>query len=105
MGIIAWLKRKRLEKRKEKQGRRLAEIRSGLQRLGRREPMMRPVVTPELGRIRELKKQLKRVKSEEELRFWHSLFEMCAPLFEALLNTPQGKTKSGSRRGHVRRRP
>jgi len=103
MGIIAWLKRRRLEKRKEKQARRLVEIRTSLQKLGRREPMMRPVIQPELGRIRELKKQLKQVKSEEELRFWHSLFNMCAPAFGALLNISQENTKSGSRRGRARR--
>jgi len=103
MGIIAWLKRRRLEKRKENQARRLVEIRTSLQKLGRREPLMRPIIQPELARIRELKRQLKNVKSDEELRFWHSLFNMCAPLFKALLNTPQGNTKSGSRRGRAKR--
>jgi hypothetical protein len=103
MGIIVWLKRKRLERGKENQARRLAEIRSGLQKLRRREPLMRVVIEPELARIRELKKQLNRVKSEEELRFWRSLFEMCAPAFGALLNTPQGNTKGGKRRERVTR--
>lgn len=86
MGIIAWLGKKRLERRKKRQARRLSEIRISLQKLRTREPRMRSMIESELGRIRELKKQLNQVKSEEKLRFWLSLFNMCIPLFEALLN-------------------
>ena len=55
---------------------------------------MRSMIEPELVRIRELKKQLNKVKSEEELRFWLSLFNMCVPVFDALLNTSQAQTKT-----------
>ncbi len=55
---------------------------------------MRSMIEPELVRIRELKKQLNKVKSEEELRFWLSLFNMCVPVFDALLNTSQAHTKT-----------
>ena len=61
---------------------------------------MRSMIEPELVRIRELKKQLNKVKSEEELRFWLSLFNMCVPVFDALLNTSQAHTKmKTSKRG------
>ena len=55
---------------------------------------MRSMIEPELGRIRELKKQLNKVKSGEELRFWLSLFNMCMPVFETLLDTSQLHTKT-----------
>ena len=56
---------------------------------------MRAMIEPELARIRELAKQLNKVKSEEELRFWLSLFDMCVPVFDTLLNTSQAYTKTG----------
>ena len=85
---------RRLQRRKKSQALRLSEIRTGLQEIKRRQPRMRPMIEPELGRIRELKKQLTKVKSEEELRFWLSLFNMCVPVFDALLNTSQAHTKA-----------
>jgi len=61
---------------------------------------MYSIIEPELVRLRELKRQLTKVKSEEELRFWLSLFNMCIPVFHALLNTPQANTKmKPSKRG------
>ncbi len=86
MGIIAWLGKKRLDRRKKSQARRLSEIRISLQKLRTREPRMRSMIESELGRIRELKKQLNKVKNEKGLQFWLSLFNMCLPLFKALLN-------------------
>ena len=94
MGIIAWFRKKRLQRRKKSQALRLSEIRIGLQKIKHREPRMRSMIQPELMRIRELKKQLTKVKNEEELQFWLSLFNMCVPVFDALLNTSQAHTKA-----------
>ncbi len=100
MGIIAWFRKKRLQGRKKSQALRLSEIRIGLQKIKRRQPLMRSMIEPELVRLRELKKQLTKVKSEEELRFWLSLFNMCVPVFDALLNTLHEHTKSRKPRKH-----
>ena len=94
MGIIAWLRKRRLQRRKKSQARRLSEVRTGLQKIKRRQPQMRSMIEPELGRIRELKKQLNKVKSEEGLHFWLSLFNMCMPVFDALLNASPAHTKT-----------
>jgi len=55
---------------------------------------MRSIVQPELLRIRELEKMLNKVKSEEKLRFWRSLFNMCVPVFEVLLDASSAQTKT-----------
>ena len=89
MGIIAWLRQRRLQKQKEDQARRLSEIRTSLQKLKTQDIRIHFAIQSELGRIRELKKQLNKVKSEEELKFWLSLFNMCAPVFGALLSAPK----------------
>ncbi len=94
MRIIVWLRQKKLERRKKGLARRLSEIRTRLQKLKTPEPRMRFAIQSELERIRELKKQLNKVKSEEELRFWHSLFNMCVPSFKALLSASQAHTKT-----------
>jgi len=58
------------------------------------------MIQPELMRIQELKKQLTKVKSKEELRFWLSLFNMCIPVFNVILNNSQAHTKTKtSKRG------
>jgi len=103
MGIVAWFRKRRLQKRKRNQVLRLSEIRTGLQRIKRRQPQMRSMIEPELTRIRELKKQLTKVKSEEELEFWLSLFNMCVPVFDALLNTSPLHTKTGKPRKYHRK--
>ncbi len=100
MGIIAWFRKRRFQRRKKSQALRLSEIRTGLQKIKRREPRMRSMVEPELIRIRELKRQLTKVKSEEELQFWFSLFKMCSPVFDALLNTSQAHTKTTKPKKH-----
>ena len=100
MGIIAWFRKKRLERQKKSQALRLSEIQTSLQKIKRRQPQMRSMVEPELMRIRELKKQLTRVKSKEELRFWLSLFNMCVPVFDVLLNTSQAHTKTRKPKKH-----
>ena len=64
---------------------------------------MRSMIEPELVRIRELKKQLNKVKSEEKLRFWLSLFNMCVPVFDALLNTSQAHTKTRKPKKHTKK--
>ena len=94
MGIIAWLRQRSLERRKKGYAGRLSEIRTSLQKLKTRDPRMRFSIQSELERIRELKKQLNKVKSEEELRFWHSLFNMCIPSIKALLSASQTNTKT-----------
>ena len=94
MRIILWLRRKKLERRKKGQARRLSEIRTSLQKLKTQDIRMRLAIQSELTRIRELKKQLNKVKSEEELRFWYSLFNMCIPSFKALLSASQQHTKT-----------
>ena len=94
MGIVAWFRKRRLQRRKRNQALRLSEIRTILQRIKRRQPRMHSMIEPELTRIRELKKQLTKVKNEEELRFWLSLFNMCVPVFDALLNTSPAHTKT-----------
>ncbi len=103
MGITAWLRQKRLERKKKGQARRLAEVRISLQKLRTREPLMRPMIQPELARISELGKQLNKVKSEEELRFWRSLFKMCVPLFKALLSASPADTKTRRPRKDVKK--
>ncbi|MFC1984357.1 hypothetical protein ACFLVO_05060 [Chloroflexota bacterium] len=58
------------------------------------------MIEPELARIRELKKQLNKVKSEEEMKFWLSLFNMCVPVFDVLLDTAQPHNKTGRSNKH-----
>ncbi|MFC1984563.1 hypothetical protein ACFLU0_00915 [Chloroflexota bacterium] len=94
MRIIAWFRERGLQRRKRSQARRLSEIRANLQKLRAREPRMRSMIQAELMRIRQLKKQLDKVKSEEELRFWLSLFNMCIPLFKVLLGASQSHAKT-----------
>jgi len=94
MRIISWLRKKKLERQKKGQVRRLSEIRTSLRKLKTRDIRMRLAIQSELTRIRELKKQLNKVKSEEELRFWRSLFNMCIPSFKALLSASQQNTKT-----------
>jgi hypothetical protein len=89
-----WLRQKRLERRKKIQARRLSEIQTGLQNFRARDIRVRFEVKSQLIRIRELKKQLNKVKSEEELRFWRSLFNMCVPSFKALLSASQKTTQT-----------
>lgn len=103
MGIVAWFRKRRLHRRKRNQALRLSEIRTSLQRIKRRQPRMHSMIEPELTRIRELKKQLTKVKSEEELRFWLSLFNMCVPVFDALLNTSPAHTKTRKLRKYHRK--
>ena len=103
MGIIAWLRRRSLERRKKGYAGRLSEIRTNLRKLKTPDPRMRFAIQSELARIRELKKQLNKVKSEEELRFWYSLFNMCVPSFKALLSfsrphTQMRKIKKGGKK-------
>ncbi len=94
MGIIAWLRQKKLERRKKAPALRLSEIRTSLQKLKPLDLRMRSAIQSELIRVRELNKQLKKVKSEEELRYWHSLFSMCLPTLKALLGTSQAHPKT-----------
>jgi len=94
MRIIAWLRHRRLERRKRSQAHRLSEIRTSLQKLKTRDIRIHFAIQSQLIRIRELKKQLSKVKSEEELRSWHSLFKMCAPSFKALLGASHINTKT-----------
>jgi len=94
MGIISWLKKKRLESRKKGQAQRLSEIRASLKKIKTHDYRMRYEIKSQLERIRELKKQLKQVKGQEELKYWYSLLNMCAPSFKALLNASPAQTKT-----------
>ena len=94
MRIIVWLRQRRLERRKKSQAHRLSEIRTSFQQIRTRDIRVRFEIKSQLVRIRELKKQLNKVKSEEELRFWRSLFNMCAPSFRALLSASQTNTQA-----------
>ena len=100
MGIIAWFRERRLQRRKQSQALRLSEIRTSLQKIKRRQPRMRSMIEPQLMRLQELKRQLTKVKSEEELRFWLSLFNMCIPVFDTILNTSHPRTKSLNPKKH-----
>jgi len=99
MGIIQWLKHKRLEKQVKARTLYLSEIRSKLQKLRTRRPQLRSMVQPELARLTELAKQLRKVKSHEELSLWHSRFNMCLPTLKVVLDIaqelPQTRKKSG----------
>ena len=94
MRILAWLRRRRLERRKKGQAHRLSEIQTSLRKYKTRDIRMRLAIQSQLKRIRELKKELSKVKSEEELRSWHSLFKMCAPSFKVLLGASHINTKT-----------
>ena len=94
MDIIAWFRNRRLKRRKKSQALRLSEIRTSLLKIKRRQPQMSSMIEPELIRIRELNRQLTKVKSEDELRYWLSLFKMCVPVFNVLLNTLQMDIKT-----------
>ena len=93
MRILAWLRQRGLERRKKEHACRLAEIRTSLRKIKTREPRTRYAIKLQLVRIQELNKQLKRVKTGDELKFWYSLFTMCIPSFKALIGTPRTETK------------
>ncbi len=97
MGIIAWLKQENLKRRKESQARRLSEIQASLRKLKTRDLRMHSAIQSQLVRISELKRQLKKVKSDKELRFWQSLFNMCMPSFKALLSASPANSKTSKK--------
>ncbi|MFC2017572.1 hypothetical protein ACFLUD_04085 [Chloroflexota bacterium] len=104
MRIIQWLIRKRLERQVKAQARRLSEIRSNLRKLQARRPQFRLMVQPELTRLAELAKQLRKVKNREELQLWSSRFAMCLPTLRVVLDIVQElpetrkKRRKGSRK-------
>ena len=98
MKISSWIIEKHLQIQKEKQTRKLDEVRKGLRRVQSRSPQLRSMVQPELERVRQLARQLKKVRSREDLRSWHGLYKMCLPAFEATLNLSQPRPGTGKRR-------
>ena len=98
MQIINWLKQKYLRRRVERETQKLTEIRTGLRKLQSGSPQLRSTVQPELTRVDELKKKLRKVRSREDLRRWRSLYKMCLPAFQAALNLVQPNTSTGKRR-------
>jgi hypothetical protein len=98
-----------LERQKSRQAIVLSAARTDLRRLRSRAPEMRSVIEPELARLRELSRRLRKVKSGEEMRQWRALFEMCLPGFRAPLRVAEqlGKigrpAKAHGRRGRARR--
>ncbi len=103
MGIIAWLRRKWLDRQIRHRTQRLSEIRSGLQALRRRGPEMRAMVEPEQARVRELAKQLKKVKTRDELRRWNSLLEMCLPGLQAPLKIARTRPETQKKKRRNRK--
>ena len=105
MRIIKWLEQKYLQGRKERQARKLAEVRKGLRKLQSGSPQLRSMVQPELARVDELKKSLRKVRSMEDLRRWRSLYEMCLPAFEAALNLLKPRPRTGKQptKGRVKK--
>lgn len=97
MRIGSWIIQRHLQIQKEKQDRKLDEVRKGLRKVQTRSPQLRSMVQPELERIRQLSRQLKKVKSREDLRRWRSLYKMCLPAFEATLNLAPQRTVTGKR--------
>lgn len=98
MRIDSWIIQKHLQIQKEKQARKLDEMRKGLRKLQSGSPQLRSIVQPELERIRQLLKQLKKVRSRKDLRRWRALYKMCLPAFEATLNLAKPRTGAGKRR-------
>jgi Xaa-Pro aminopeptidase len=104
MGIISFVERKYLQGQKERQARKLAEIRKGLRKMQSSSPQLRSIAKPELTRVDELLRQLRKVRSREDLRQWRSLYEMCSPAFEAALNLSRPRPGTGKRRTKSSRR-
>ena len=98
MGVIKFLERKYLQGQKERQARKLAQVRKGLRKLQTGSPQLRSVAKLELTRVDELRKQLRKVKSREDLQRWRSLYEMCRPAFEAALNLSRPHSRTGKKR-------
>ncbi len=98
MRIIQWLMRRRLERQKKARTRRLSEIRSRLRRLRPQGPQLSSMVQLELTRLAELAKQLRKVKSREELRLWSSRFDMCLPTLRVVLDIAQELPVPGKQR-------
>ncbi len=97
MGIIRFVERKYLQGQKERQARKLAEVRKGLRKMQSGSPQLRSMAKLELTRVDELRKQLRKVRRREDLRRWRSLYEMCRPAFEAALNLSRPHSRTGRR--------
>ena len=98
MGIIGFVEQKYLQGQKERQGRKLTEVRKGLRKLQTGSPQQRSMAKLELTRVDELRKQLRRVRSREDLRRWRSLYDMCRPAFEVALNLSRPRKRTGKKR-------
>jgi hypothetical protein len=104
MKIGNWIIRKHLQIQKEKQDRKLDEVRKGLRKTQSRSPQLRSMVQPEMERVRQLSRQLKKVRSREDLRRWRGLYEMCLPAFKAAINLTPQKIDKSKRRPQKRRK-
>ena len=104
MGIGNWIIQKHLQIQKEKQGRKLDELRKGLRKTQSRSPQLRSMVQPELERVRQLSRQLKKVRSREDLKRWRGLYAMCLPAFTAAINLTPPKADKSKRQTQKRRK-
>jgi hypothetical protein len=105
MQIGNWIIQRYLQIQKKKQDRKLNEIRAGLRRVQSASPQLSAMVRPELERVRQLSRQLRKVRSREDLKRWRSLYEMCQPAFEATLNVAPARKTTGKRRKKGRGKP
>ncbi|UCB43411.1 MAG: hypothetical protein JSV77_01820 [Dehalococcoidales bacterium] len=94
MGLIKFVEKKYLQGHKERQMRKLDVVRKGLRRMQTGSPQLRSMAKLELERINQLSKQLRKVKSREDMKRWRSLYEMCRPAFEAALNLSKPRPRA-----------
>jgi hypothetical protein len=104
MGIIGFLEQKYLKGQKERQARKLTEVRKGLRKMQSGSPPLRSIAKPELARVDELRRQLRKVRSREDLRQWRSLYEMCQPAFEVALSLSRPRPGTIKRRAKSSKR-
>ena len=104
MRIGNWIVEKHLQIQKEKQERKIDEVRKGLRKTQSRSPQLRSMVQPELERVRQLSRQLKKVRNRDDLKRWRGFYEMCLPAFTAAINLTPPKADKGKRRPQNRRK-
>ena len=113
MGVLGWIRRRRLARNVREQAEGLSEMQAALRRLRTRSPQLRPMVEQELGRTRELAKLLRKVRTRAELERWHALLAMCLPTLRPLVDSAPppraprprtGKRRPAGRRAATRRR-
>ena len=105
MRIVGWFSRKLVAREVRRQSASLSDLRAALKRLKARSPQMTPLVAPEMARARELARQLRKVKTRQEMQQWRSLLNMCLPALQALLGTAPAPARRTSRQSRNRKGP